>query len=37
MKTPELNKEGYLKSAIRDARGFSQVKFLLAHGTADGK
>lgn len=35
MKTPEINSEGYAKSAITDMEGFKNVDFLLAHGTGD--
>lgn len=35
MKTLEENKEGYINSAVRNVTGFSNVDFLLVHGTED--
>jgi dipeptidyl aminopeptidase/acylaminoacyl peptidase len=37
MKTPEENKIGYIESGVRKMNGFRNAKFLLMHGTADGK
>ena len=36
MKTPQMNPEGYKKSAVSKMEGFNNAKFLLIHGTADG-
>ncbi|KAJ1567703.1 hypothetical protein HK405_005055, partial [Cladochytrium tenue] len=35
MKTPQLNPEGYDKSAVKEMDGFKHVDFLLVHGTYD--
>ncbi|CAG8719862.1 35369_t:CDS:10 [Gigaspora margarita] len=37
MKTPELNPSGYENSAITNMSGFDHAKFLVVHGTGDGK
>lgn len=36
MKTPQMNPDGYKKSAVAQMEGFKNSKFLLIHGTADG-
>ena len=36
MKTPQMNPEGYKKSAVEKMDGFKNSKFLVIHGTADG-
>ncbi|KAG1043078.1 hypothetical protein G6F43_011751 [Rhizopus delemar] len=35
MKTPELNPDGYVNSAVNNMTGFRDSKFLLVHGTGD--
>lgn len=35
MLTPELNPDGYLKSAVNNMTGFEETNFLLVHGTGD--
>lgn len=35
MKTPELNPDGYVNSAIKNMTGFRDSKYLLVHGTGD--
>ncbi|OZJ04293.1 hypothetical protein BZG36_02573 [Bifiguratus adelaidae] len=35
MKTPEMNPEGYSKSAVKKMTGFNHVHYLLVHGLAD--
>jgi dipeptidyl aminopeptidase len=37
MKTPAQNPNGYEYSAITNMTGFENAKFLLVHGTGDGK
>lgn len=37
MKTPAQNPNGYEHSAITNMTGFDNAKFLLVHGTGDGK
>ena len=37
MKTPQINPEGYKVSAVANMEGFKHAKFLMIHGTADGK
>lgn len=36
MKTPQLNPDGYKKSAVVNMEGFKHASFLMIHGTADG-
>ena len=36
MKTPQMNPEGYKKSAVLKMDGFENFNFLIIHGTADG-
>ncbi|KAI7893265.1 dipeptidyl peptidase IV N-terminal region-domain-containing protein [Mucor mucedo] len=35
MKTPLLNPQGYIDSAVNNMTGFRDTKYLLAHGTGD--
>ncbi|KAJ3330231.1 hypothetical protein HDU76_006156 [Blyttiomyces sp. JEL0837] len=35
MKTPQINNDGYEKSAVTNMDGFKQAEFLLVHGTFD--
>lgn len=35
MKTPALNPQGYVDSAVNNMTGFRDTKYLLAHGTGD--
>ncbi|ORX53155.1 hypothetical protein DM01DRAFT_1051770 [Hesseltinella vesiculosa] len=35
MLTPDMNPEGYQRSAVTNMTGFANTKFLLVHGTAD--
>lgn len=35
MKTPLLNPQGYIDSAVNNMTGFKDTKYLLAHGTGD--
>jgi dipeptidyl aminopeptidase len=35
MKTPKLNPQGYIDSAVNNMTGFRNTKYLLAHGTGD--
>ncbi|KAJ3269550.1 hypothetical protein HDV01_001312 [Terramyces sp. JEL0728] len=37
MQTPQENPEGYKESAISRMNGFRNAKFLMIHGTGDGK
>ena len=35
MSTPSVNSQGYIRSAVNNVTAFSNVDFLLAHGTGD--
>lgn len=35
MLTPQMNPDGYNKSAVNNMEGFNNAKFFLVHGTAD--
>lgn len=35
MKTPQMNPDGYKKSAVQNMKGFEHADYLLVHGTAD--
>lgn len=35
MLTPQLNPDGYEKSAVRNMTGFNHTQYLLVHGTGD--
>lgn len=35
MLTPEMNPDGYTKSAVNNMTGFENAQFLLVHGTGD--
>lgn len=35
MKTPQLNPDGYIQSAVNNMTGFQDTNFLLVHGTGD--
>jgi hypothetical protein len=35
MLTPQLNADGYEKSAVRNMTGFNHTQYLLVHGTGD--
>ncbi|CAG8577125.1 2910_t:CDS:10 [Paraglomus occultum] len=37
MTTPAMNADGYLRSSVTNMTGFRHAKFLLVHGTGDGK
>ena len=37
MTTPAMNEDGYIQSAVTNMTGFLHAKFLLVHGTGDGK
>jgi dipeptidyl aminopeptidase/acylaminoacyl peptidase len=35
MLTPQLNADGYAKSAVSNMTGFNNTQYLLVHGTGD--
>lgn len=35
MLTPQLNPDGYAKSAVSNMTGFENTRYLLVHGTGD--
>jgi dipeptidyl aminopeptidase len=35
MLTPQLNPDGYVRSAVNNMTGFQDTNFMLVHGTGD--